>query len=184
MDSDLLLPRPEGLYCPAGDFFIDPMLPVARAVVTHAHGDHARPGSALYHVARAGVSLMRERLGTEAVIREYDWNESFTLGDTTVSLHPSGHILGAAQVRIEGHSTVAVVSGDYKRDPDPTCAPFEPVPCDIFVTESTFGLPIYRWPPMDQVMASLLAWLEECAARGIPALLFCYALGKAQRLLA
>ncbi|QWT21816.1 ligase-associated DNA damage response exonuclease [Bacillus sp. NP157] len=184
MDSDLLLPRPEGLYCPAGDFFIDPMLPVARAVVTHAHGDHARSGSALYHVARAGQALMQERLGAAATILAFDYGERFTLGETVLSLHPSGHVLGAAQVRIEGRGKVAVVSGDYKRDPDPTCAPFEPVPCDVFVTESTFGLPIYRWPPMAEVIDDMLAWWDDCAARGIPAVLFCYALGKAQRILA
>lgn len=184
MDSDLLLPRPEGLYCPAGDFYIDPMQPVPRAVVTHAHGDHARSGSGLYHVARAGGGLMRERLGATSDIREYAYGERFTLGETVLSLHPSGHVLGAAQIRIEGRGLVAVVSGDYKRDPDPTCAPFEPVPCDIFVTESTFGLPIYRWPPMSRVVDEMLEWLDECAARGVPAVLFSYALGKAQRILA
>jgi len=184
MDSDLLLPRPEGLYCPAGDFFIDPMQPVARAVVTHAHGDHARSGSALYHVASAGGALMRERLGAGSDIREHAWSERFPLGDTVVSLHPSGHILGAAQVRIEGRGKVVVVSGDYKRDPDPTCELFEPVACDVFVTESTFGLPIYRWPPMSEVVEDMLGWLDECRERGVPAVLFCYALGKAQRVLA
>ena len=184
MDSDLLLPRPEGLYCPAGDFFIDPMLPVPRAVVTHAHGDHARSGSELYHVASAGLGLMRERLGATSTIRDYAYGESFTLGDTRLSLHPSGHVLGAAQLRIEGRGLVVVVSGDYKRDPDPTCVPFEPVPCDVFVTESTFGLPIYRWPSMDTVIGEMLAWLDECAERAVPAVLFCYALGKAQRILA
>lgn len=184
MDGDLLHPRPEGLYCPAGDFFIDPMQPVARAVVTHAHGDHARSGSALYHVADAGLGLMRERLGAGSVLHAHAYGERFVLGDTTVSLHPSGHVLGAAQVRIEGRGKVAVVSGDYKRDPDPTCAPFEPVPCDIFVTESTFGLPIYRWPPMSQVIDELVGWLDDCRTRGVPAVLFCYALGKAQRVLA
>ncbi|MET4674673.1 MULTISPECIES: ligase-associated DNA damage response exonuclease [unclassified Luteibacter] len=184
MDSDVLLPRPQGLYCPAGDFYIDPMQPVPRAVVTHAHGDHARSGSGLYHVARAGGGLMRERLGAASVIQEYAYGERFTLGNTVISLHPSGHVLGAAQIRIETPDLIAVVSGDYKRDPDPTCVPFEPVPCDIFVTESTFGLPIYRWPPMSRVIDEMLAWLDECAARGVPAVLFCYALGKAQRILA
>ncbi len=182
-DADLILPRPEGLYCPAGDFFIDPLLPVAHAVITHAHGDHARPGSGRYHVATPGMGLLRERLA-DATIDAHDYGLPFYLGKTKVSLHPSGHILGAAQVRIEYAGRVAVVSGDYKRDPDPTCAPFEPVPCDIFVTESTFGLPIYRWPPMDEVIADLLAWLDECAARERPAVLFCYALGKTQRILA
>ncbi|MEO7051549.1 MAG: ligase-associated DNA damage response exonuclease [Rhodanobacter sp.] len=184
MPDPLLQPRPEGLYVPAGDFFIDPMLPVTRGVVTHAHGDHARPGSGSYQVAAAGIGLMRERLGADAVIEAHPYGESFAMGDVTVSLHPSGHVLGAAQVRMEHRGRVVVVSGDYKREPDPTCAPFEPVPCDVFVTESTFGLPVYRWPPMVQVIDELLAWWDDCTRRQIPAVLFCYALGKTQRILA
>ena len=184
MSDALLEPRPEGLYCPAGDFFIDPMLPVARAVVTHAHGDHARSGSGRYQVAAAGIGLMHERLGAEAVIDAHSYGETFAMGDVAVSLHPSGHVLGAAQVRMAFAGRVVVVSGDYKRDPDPTCAPFEPVPCDVFVTESTFGLPVYRWPPMEQVIGEVLAWWDDCARRQVPAVLFCYALGKAQRILA
>ena len=184
MSDPLLQPRPEGLYCPAGDFFIDPMLPVARAVVTHAHGDHARAGSARYQVAASGIGLMRERLGPDALIDAHDWAEPFVLGDVEVSLHPSGHVLGAAQVRMACDGRVVVVSGDYKREADPTCASFEPVPCDVFVTESTFGVPVYRWPPMAQVIDELLAWWDDCARRKVPAVLFCYALGKAQRILA
>ncbi len=184
MFEPLLQLRPQGLHCPAGNFYIDPVLPVARAVVTHAHGDHAHVGSGRYHVAAAGLRLMRERLGAEAVIEAHPFGEPFTLGAVSVSLHSSGHILGAAQVRMAHDGRVAVVSGDYKRNPDPTCAPFEPVPCDVFVTESTFGLPVYRWPPMTQVVDELLAWWDECARRQVPAVLFCYALGKAQRLLA
>jgi putative mRNA 3-end processing factor len=184
MRDALLAPRPEGLYCPAGGFYIDPAEPVAQAVVTHAHGDHARQGNARYHVARAGLGLMRERLGEPASIASYDYGEPFTLGEVRLSLHPSGHMLGAAQVRMEHAGRVVVVSGDYKREPDPTCAPFEPVPCDVFVTESTFGWPVYRWPPMARVLDDLLAWWDECARRKVPAVLFCYVLGKAQRLLA
>ena len=184
MFDPLLELRPQGLYCPAGDFHIDPVLPVPRAVVTHAHGDHARAGSGRYHVAAAGVGLMRERLGADAVIDAHAWSQPFTLGEVSVSLHPSGHILGAAQVRMAHAGRVVVVSGDYKRDPDPTCEAFEPLRCDVFVTESTFGLPVYRWPPMAQVIDELLAWWADCARRQIPAVLFCYALGKAQRLLA
>ena len=183
MSDPLLQPRPEGLYCPAGNFFIDPMLPVAQAVVTHAHGDHARSGSARYQVAAAGLGLMRERLGTDALIDAHAYGEQFLMGAVTVSLHPAGHVLGSAQVRMEHAGRVVVVSGDYKREADPTCAPFEPVPCDVFVTESTFGLPVYRWPPMDQVIGELLAWWDDCARRNVPAVLFCYALGKAQRIL-
>jgi putative mRNA 3-end processing factor len=184
MSDPLLQPRPEGLYCPAGDFFIDPMLPVARAVVTHAHGDHARPGSGRYQVAAAGIGLMRERLGQDAAIDAHPYGAPFPMGAVTVSLHPAGHVLGSAQVRMEHAGRVVVVSGDYKREPDPTCAPFEPVRCDVFVTESTFGLPVYRWPPMTQVIDELLAWWDDCARRQVPAVLFCYALGKTQRILA
>lgn len=184
MSDPLLQPRPEGLYCPAGNFFIDPMLPVAQAVVTHAHGDHARSGSGRYQVAAAGIGLMRERLGADSTIDAHAYGERFAMGDVTVSLHPAGHVLGSAQVRMEHAGRVVVVSGDYKRDPDPTCVPFEPVQCDVFVTESTFGLPVYRWPPMDQVIDELMAWWDDCARRQVPAVLFCYALGKAQRILA
>jgi putative mRNA 3-end processing factor len=184
MRDDLIQPRPEGLYCPAGRFYVDPLLPAARAVVTHAHGDHARAGNAQYEVAAAGIGLMRERLGTVAAIATHDWGEPFTLGEVKVSFHPSGHILGAAQVRMEHAGHVLVVSGDYKRESDPTCAAFEPVLCDTFVTESTFAVPVYRWPPIAQVMDELLAWWDDCARRKVPALLFCYALGKAQRILA
>ncbi|MEO8777538.1 MAG: ligase-associated DNA damage response exonuclease [Rhodanobacter sp.] len=184
MLDPLLQPLPEGLYVPAGDFFIDPMLPVAQAVVTHAHGDHARPGSGRYQVAAAGIGLMRERLGVDSLIDGHAYGERFAMGAVTVSLHPSGHVLGAAQVRMEHAGRVVVVSGDYKREADPTCTPFEPVPCEVFVTESTFGLPVYRWPPMDQVIDELLAWWDDCARRQVPAVLFCYALGKAQRILA
>jgi putative mRNA 3-end processing factor len=184
MDESLLQPRFEGLSCPAGNFHIDPMSPVPCAVVTHAHGDHARAGSGVYHVASRGLGLMQERLGADAVIVAHDYGEVFRLGEVSVSLHPSGHVLGAAQVRMEHDGRVVVVSGDYKRDPDPTCEPFEPVPCDVFVTESTFGLPIYRWPPMPEVARDILTWVDESAAQGVPAVLFCYALGKAQRVLA
>ncbi len=184
MHDPLLQPRPEGLYCPAGDFFIDPMFPVSNAVVTHAHGDHARSGSGHYDVAAAGMGLMRERLGHDSVIDAHAYGERFRVGDVEVSLHPAGHVLGSAQVRMEHAGRVVVVSGDYKRDPDPTCVPFEPVPCDVFVTESTFGLPVYRWPSMDKVIGEVIAWWDECAARGVPAVLCCYALGKAQRILA
>lgn len=184
MRDALLQPRAEGLYCPAGGFHIDPRLPVERAVVTHAHGDHARPGNAHYHVAAAGLALMRERLGEHARIQAHGYGEAFMLGEVCVSLHPSGHMLGAAQVRMQHGGRVVVVSGDYKREPDPTCAAFEPIRCDVFVTESTFGWPVYRWPPTARVIDDVLAWWDDCARRQVPALLFCYTLGKAQRLLA
>ena len=172
-----------GLYCPAGDFHIDPWMPVPRAVITHGHGDHARAGAGLYHTSAEGLPILRWRLG-EQHYQAHDYDEGFTLGDAWVSLHPAGHILGSAQVRIESQGRCWVVSGDYKRDPDPTCLPFEVLPCDGFLTEATFALPVYRWDPIEEVVADILSWWDECIAQERTAVLFCYALGKAQRLLA
>jgi putative mRNA 3-end processing factor len=180
---DLIELRPEGLYCPAGDFHIDPLRPVPRAVITHGHGDHARGGMGEYHTTRDGLPILQWRLGQQAY-HVHDYGEAFTLGGARVSLHPAGHVLGSAQVRIEAAGETWVASGDYKRQRDPTCMPFEPVPCDTFITEATFGLPIYRWPDTRDVAAEIVAWRDHCAERGETALLFCYALGKAQRVLA
>ena len=141
----LLEVRQGGLYCPAGDFYIDPVLPADRALITHAHADHARPGSRSYLTARPGEALLRARLGDDAAIQSEPYGASVTVGEVRVSFHPSGHILGSSQIRLEHGGEVWVVSGDYKLAPDPTCAPFEPVRCHTFVTESTFGLPIFRW---------------------------------------
>lgn len=181
--ADLVVRRPEGLYCPAGDFYIDPWRPVARAVLTHAHADHARPGHGAYLAARAGEHVLRARLGAIR-LQAVDYGEAVDLGGVTVSLHPAGHVLGSAQVRVERRGRVWVVSGDYKLEADPTCAPFEPVRCDVFVTESTFGLPVYRWRPPGEVFAQIDAWWAGNAAAGRTSVLFCYAFGKAQRILA
>lgn len=182
--SPLVRVSPQGLYCPAGDFYIDPWEPVATAVLTHAHSDHARAGSGLYHATEISRRLLKRRLGADARLQLHPYGESFTLGDVTVSLHPAGHILGSAQVRLEYEGEVWVISGDYKRQLDPTCAPFEVVPCDVLITEATFGLPIYHWPPTEQVATDILSWWQENRERGRNSLLGCYALGKAQRLLA
>lgn len=173
-----------GLACPRGGFHVDPSGPVDLAVVTHAHGDHARPGARRYLCAATGVAVLRRRLGDEAVIEGVPYGVNVPLGDVGVSLHPAGHVTGSAQVRIHDGQQTWVVSGDYKRDPDPTCAPFEVVPCDTFVTEATFALPIYRWPPVDHVIDDLRGWVGANAAQGRPTVLFAYSLGKAQRLLA
>jgi len=180
---DLVQLRPEGLYCPAGQFYIDPWRPVATAVLTHGHGDHARAGMGRYHTTAEGLPILQWRLGQQDY-RAHDYGQPFTLGDARVSLHPAGHVLGSAQVRIEADGQVWVVSGDYKRQPDPTCTPFEAVACDTFITEATFGLPIYRWPDTAEVARDIARWRDHCAARGEAAVLYCYALGKAQRLLA
>lgn len=181
--DDLVVLRPEGLYCPAGDFHIDPWRPVARAVITHGHGDHARGGMQAYHCSVSSEPILRWRLG-DVRIHAHAWGTSFRMGDVEVSLHPAGHVLGSAQVRIDDGEQVWVASGDYKRQPDPSCEPFEVVPCDTFITEATFASPIYRWPDTADVAADIVAWRRECGERGEAAILLCYALGKAQRLLA
>ena len=186
MDARAALVRPteHGLWCEAGGFHIDPCRPVDRALITHAHADHARPGSRHYLGAADGRALLRRRLGGDARVEGIGWGEHRRIGDVSVSFHPAGHVLGSAQVRIEHRGEVWVVSGDYKRDPDPTCRAFEPVRCDTFVTEATFALPAYVWPPARDVAADILGWWRANRDAGRPSVLFCYALGKAQRVLA
>jgi putative mRNA 3-end processing factor len=181
--GDLVVATPEGLYCPAGGFHIDPSRPVPRAVITHGHGDHARPGMGTYHVAAEGLPILRWRLGDQDY-RVHALGERVRIGGARVSFHPAGHVLGSTQVRIEAGGEVWVASGDYKRDHDPTCLPFEVVPCDVFITESTFGLPVDRWPSAAEVARGIVGWRDECAANGTAAILYCYALGQAQRVLA
>jgi putative mRNA 3-end processing factor len=173
-----------GLYCAAGDFYIDPWQPVQTAVITHAHGDHLRQGNARYILARAGLPIARARLQGAADILGLDYGSRITLGEVTLSLHPAGHILGSAQVRLEHRGRVWVVSGDYKRQPDPTCLPLEQLECDVFVSEATFALPVYRWPATPVVIEEIVRWWQANRARGLASVLFCYALGKAQRVLA
>jgi putative mRNA 3-end processing factor len=150
--QDLIVLRREGMYCPAGDFYIDPWRPVPTAVITHGHGDHARVGMGVYHATAASIPILQWRLG-EQVLHAHDYGEAFQLGD-------------------------------YKRQYDPTCAPFEVVPCDVFITEATFGLPVYQWPDTPRVIGQIADWRRACAERGRAAILYCYALGKAQRILA
>jgi putative mRNA 3-end processing factor len=173
-----------GLLCEAGGFHIDPWQAVSRAVITHAHGDHARPGSAAYLCAYASAPLLRRRFGADAHIESIPYGQATTLGGVRVSFHPAGHVLGSAQVRIESAEGVWVVSGDYKRAPDPTCQAFEPLRCDTFITESTFGLPIYRWDATSAVIDEIKGWWDANAADGRTSVLFCYVVGKAQRILA
>jgi putative mRNA 3-end processing factor len=181
---ELIVRTPRGLYCPPGDFYIDPAQPVQTAVVTHGHGDHLRPGHARYILARPGLAIARTRLAGRPDIVPLDYGAPVALAGTSVSLHPAGHILGSAQIRIEHEGRVWVVSGDYKRQPDPTCAPFEPLSCDVFLTESTFALPVYRWPPTAVVIEQILAWWRSNREGGLASVLYCYSLGKAQRVLA
>jgi putative mRNA 3-end processing factor len=173
----------DGLFCPAGPFHIDPAGPVDLAVLTHAHADHARPGAARYVCAAPGVPVLRRRLGPEATIEGWTYGEIRRVGEVDVSLHPAGHVLGSSQVRVHDGRETWVVSGDYKRQPDPTCTPFEVVPCDTFVSEATFALPIYRWPPVDEVTADLRTWIDGNRQAARPTVLYAYSLGKAQRVL-
>jgi putative mRNA 3-end processing factor len=173
-----------GLRCAAGGFHIDPWGESDVALLTHAHADHARPGSRAYVCAEPSVPLVRKRLGPDASVRGVPYGERMTMGSAIVSFHPAGHVFGSAQVRIETGAEVWVVAGDYKRAPDPTCLPFEVVPCDVFVTEATFALPIYRWVEPATVTAEILEWWDHNRAAGVASILFCYALGKAQRILA
>ncbi|MBV7570231.1 ligase-associated DNA damage response exonuclease [Pseudomonas sp. PDM27] len=180
---DLVISRPEGLYCPAGDFYIDPWRPVERAVITHAHGDHARTGNQHYLAAAPGEGILRVRLGQDINLQTLRYGERLLHQGVFLSFHPAGHVLGSAQVRLEYGGEVWVASGDYKTEPDGTCAAFEPVRCDTFITESTFGLPIYRWQPQVQVFAEINQWWQANAAVEKTSVLFCYSLGKAQRIL-
>jgi putative mRNA 3-end processing factor len=171
-----------GIYCPAGDFHIDPWKPVEYAVLTHAHADHARRGSTSYVFSAEGERVFRTRLG-DITAQPLQYGEEITRNGVKVSLHPAGHILGSAQARVEHKGEIAVVSGDYKLGHDPTCTPFEPVRCHTFITESTFGLPVFRWPDPTEVMASINQWWKANAEKGKASLLLSYSLGKAQRLL-
>ena len=185
--GDLIVRRPQGLYCPAGDFYIDPWRPVARAVVTHAHADHARRGHGAYLATAVSAGVLRARLGN-ITLQGLAYGEVVHIQGVKVSLHPAGHVLGSAQVRVEDAGQVWVASGDYyvsgdTADHNTTCTPFEPVRCHTFITESTFGLPIYRWRPQREVMAEVNAWWQANADAGRASLLLGYSFGKAQRLI-
>jgi putative mRNA 3-end processing factor len=171
-----------GIYCAAGDFYIDPWRPVARALITHGHADHARDGMGSYLATHAALPVMRHRLG-EIDIEGIAYGETRQIGGATVSYHPAGHVPGSAQIRVEVGGELWVASGDYKVIDDGMSEPFEPVKCHHFITESTFGLPVFRWAPQADVAADLNAWWARCAAEGKTAFLGAYSLGKAQRLL-
>ncbi|MCZ8375648.1 MAG: ligase-associated DNA damage response exonuclease [Beijerinckiaceae bacterium] len=179
----LLHPRPEGLYCPPGDFYIDPLRPVARALVTHAHSDHARPGHDHVLATRETLDIMRIRLGEGFCGSEQatPFGESLTQGGVRISFHPAGHVLGSAQIALEWQGCRIVVSGDYKRRADPTAEAFALQPCDVFVTEATFGLPVFRHPDARDEAGRLLASLARFPER--PHLIGAYSLGKAQRMI-
>lgn len=172
----------KGIYCPAGDFYIDPWRPVDRALITHGHADHARPGHTRYLATATAAPVLRHRLGAIA-LETTQYGVQQRIGDATVSFHPAGHVPGSAQIRVEVAGQVWVASGDYKTADDGLSEPFEPVACHAFITESTFGLPVFRWQPQSDVAVQLNQWWRECQANGVTPVLGAYALGKAQRLL-
>jgi putative mRNA 3-end processing factor len=172
-----------GLAIGSGGLHIDPRGPVQRAVITHAHADHTCKGSRHYLAAREGSHILRTRLGNDATIQFLEYGESVDIDGCRLSLHPAGHILGSAQVRIEHRGHVTVFSGDYKIQPDPTCTPFELLRCNRFITESTFGLPVYRWDDPARVFEDIRAWWRSNQDAGRASVMFAYVLGKAQRIL-
>jgi putative mRNA 3-end processing factor len=182
--EDLLHPRPEGLYCPLADLFIDPVRPVDRAVITHGHADHARAGHGAVLATPETLAIMGLRYGQDfaGAVQPLRYGETLVRDGVEITLFPAGHVLGSAQVRVARAGLSIVVSGDYKRRADPTCPPFEPVFCTVFVTEATFGLPVFRHPPVGDELQKLLASRAQFPER--PHLVGAYALGKAQRLIA
>ena len=181
--KQLLCPKPEGLYCPPGDFFIDPVRPVARALITHGHSDHARAGHGSVLATRRTLDIMALRYGTDFAgsTQAVAFGETVTLNGVAVTFHPAGHVLGSAQIAVEHGGMRIVASGDYKRIPDATSEAFEVVPCDVFITEATFGLPVFRHPPAQVEIARLLRSLAQFPERAH--LVGAYALGKAQRVM-
>jgi putative mRNA 3-end processing factor len=184
-ESDILQLTSAGLYCPAGGFYIDPLKRVPLAVVTHAHSDHARSGMGAYVCSGSGEAILRERVGRKAGMTAIPFGKRVRIGKVLLSLHPAGHILGSAQVRIELEGRVAVVTGDHNAThAHPVAEAFEPVPCDLLITETTFGLPVYQWPDPLEVMEDIHSWWRSNQELGRTSVLPCYPLGKTQRILA
>ena len=180
--ADVLTFTDRGIYCPAGDFYIDPWKPVDRALITHGHADHARSGMGRYLATAAAAPVIQHRLGT-IDIETIAFLEERRIGDAVVSFHPAGHVPGSAQIRVAVKGQVWVVSGDYKVAADKLSEPFEPVRCHAFITECTFGLPVFRWTPQAVLARQINEWWAGCAAEGRTAVLGAYSLGKAQRLM-
>jgi len=182
MSAPLLTVTDRGICCPDGGFHIDPWRPVDRALITHGHADHARPGHGSYLATRAAAPVMRHRLG-EIDLQTVAYGERLTINGIEVSYHPAGHVPGSAQIRVARRGEVWVVSGDYKVEPDGLSEPFQPVRCHTFITECTFGLPVFTWRPQPEVAGDIDAWWRANAAEGRASMLGAYALGKAQRVL-
>lgn len=183
MGTSLLTFDTRGIYCPQADVYIDPWKPVERAVITHAHSDHSRKGMKHYLAHKRTLPAMQQRLGKNINAQAVEYGEPVVINGVRISLHPAGHIWGSSQIRLSYKGQIWVVSGDYKLEADPACTPFEPIPCQHFITESTFGLPIYNWQPGAEVFADLNQWCQTNRDNGIVSVLYGYSLGKSQRLL-
>lgn len=172
-----------GIYCPPGKFYIDPWKPVDKALITHAHSDHARLGNRHYLAHHDTVPVLKYRLGEGISVQGISYGERITLNGVSISFHPAGHIIGSAQIRVEYKGEVWVFSGDYKLENDGLSVPFEPVKCHTFISESTFGLPVYKWKPQHEVMNEINEWWRRNKEKGLASVLLGYSLGKAQRIL-
>lgn len=181
--SETLVKTASGLYCPAGGFFIDPIRPVEKAVITHAHSDHARYGSSFYLSTPSSERILRERLGRNINLQTLPFGQRLRMGEVALSFHPAAHVLGSAQIRLDHRGHITVVTGDYKTQPDDSCEAFEPLRAHTLVTECTFGLPVFRWPSSTAIRQEILDWWQENQNQGVTSVLFVYALGKAQRVL-
>jgi putative mRNA 3-end processing factor len=182
MQVNLLTFTERGIYCPQGDFYIDPWKPVPRAVITHAHSDHARAGNGTYLCHHFTKPILILRLG-DISVQSVEWAEPVYMNGVKISLHPAGHIIGSSQIRVEYQGTTWVVSGDYKTENDGISGELEIVPCDVFITESTFGLPIYRWKPQQEIFYEIQNWILANREKNLNSVLIAYSLGKAQRIL-
>lgn len=184
MPKELIHLTKRGLYCPQGDFYIDPSRGVERAFITHAHTDHARPGSKKYFCTKPTAQLIENRLAKKAQVTTLEYKKIIEMNGVKISFHPAGHVLGSAQIRLEHNNKATVITGDFKRAKDPSCESFEQLKCDTLITESTFANPSYIWPDSEQIIQSINQWWQENAKQDTTSIIFCYSLGKAQRILA
>lgn len=182
-EKDLLIFTENGLYCPQADVYIDPIKKVEKAIITHAHADHARAGHSYYASTPLTSLIMKHRIGSHIRVEEFGYGQKWQINQVTFSFHPAGHIPGSAQLRVEYKGEVWVVSGDYKLHPDGISTPFEPLPCNTFITECTFGLPVFQWPDQELIERQILDWWKENQNNGKQSVLIAYSLGKAQRLI-
>ena len=182
MDS-LLKFTNRGIFCPQGEFYIDPWRPVKKALITHGHADHSRPGHQQYLAHHQSKLIMNQRLGDSIQLQTVAYNQGLSMNGVNVSFHPAGHIPGSSQIRLEFKGKISVVSGDYKLEDDGLSTPFEPVKCHEFVTETTFGLPIYQWKPQNETFQEINSWWRQNKENGKTSVIFAYALGKAQRIM-